>query len=67
MQESLNHNMRRLEKNGCDRRAIPFLRSGSPGSVISRGYGRGLIFKGLANLFLVAMAYSARSSRGANP
>jgi hypothetical protein len=29
--------------------------------------GRGLIFKGLANLFLVAMGNSARGSGGANP
>jgi len=29
--------------------------------------GRGLIFKGLANLFLVATAYSARGSGGVNP
>jgi len=28
---------------------------------------RGLIFKGLANLFLMARAYSARGSGGANP
>jgi len=29
--------------------------------------GRGLIFKALANLFLVARGYSARGSGGANP
>jgi len=31
----------RLEKNGRDPRAVPFLRSGSPGLVISRSYGWG--------------------------
>jgi hypothetical protein len=53
-----------LEKNGRDRRAVPFLRSGSPGLVISRGYGRGMptpsaVPLGFASAFVTTSAGQA--------
>jgi hypothetical protein len=52
-----------LEKNGGDRRAVPFLRSGSPGLVISRGYGRGMPTPSL----FPSVTLVARGSPSRNP
>jgi len=62
--ESLNPTRCCLEKNCHDRRAVPFLRSGSPGLVISRGYGRGMptpsaVPLGFASAFVITSAGQA--------